>query len=126
MIWRNTCRGMGEQRAELSVEERNLLSVAYKNAVGGRRAVWRIITSVEQKEKTEGDQQQAAFAREFVVEVAAELQKICDGILVLMDKSLIPSASTGEPKKVFYFKMKGDCCRYLAEFATSDAKSKVV
>ena len=39
---------------ELSVEERNLLSVAYKNAVGSRRAAWRIITSVEQKEKSKG------------------------------------------------------------------------
>merc|ERR1712224_138789 len=37
---------------ELSVEERNLISVAYKNAVGSRRASWRIISSVEQKEAT--------------------------------------------------------------------------
>merc|ERR1712227_751951 len=113
---------VGEQPAELSVEERNLLSVAYKNAVGSRRAAWRIITSVEQKEKTKGNEQQASYAREYVAKVEAELQKICDGILALMDKNLIPSASTGE-SKVFYYKMKGDY-RYLAEFATGDAKSK--
>ena len=114
---------VGEQPAELSVEERNLLSVAYKNAVGSRRAAWRIITSVEQKEKTKGNDQQASYAREYVAKVEAELQKICDGILALMDKNLIPSASTGE-SKVFYYKMKGDYYRYLAEFATGDAKSK--
>ena len=114
---------VGEQPAELSVEERNLLSVAYKNAVGSRRAAWRIIISVEQKEKTKGNEQQASHAREDVAKVEAELQKICDGILVLMDKNLIPSASTGE-SKVFYYKMKGDYYRYLAEFATGDAKSK--
>ena len=114
---------VGEQPAELSVEERNLLSVAYKNAVGSRRAAWRIITSVEQKEKTKGNEQQASYAREYVAKVEAELQKICDGILALMDKNLIPSASTGE-SKVFYYKMKGDYYRYLAEFATGDAKSK--
>ena len=30
-------------------EERNLLSVAYKNVVGARRSSWRIISSIEQK-----------------------------------------------------------------------------
>jgi len=41
-------KNVGAEGSELSVEERNLLSVAYKNAVGSRRAAWRIITSVEQ------------------------------------------------------------------------------
>jgi len=34
---------------ELSVDERNLLSVAYKNVIGSRRAAWRIISSVKDK-----------------------------------------------------------------------------
>ncbi len=45
-------QGAGEQ--ELSVEERNLLSVAYKNLVGARRASWRILQSVEQVRSAEG------------------------------------------------------------------------
>jgi 14-3-3 protein epsilon len=39
---------------ELSIDERNLLSVAYKNVVGTRRASWRIISSIEQKEESKG------------------------------------------------------------------------
>ena len=54
-----------------------------------------------------------------------ELQKIRDGILALTDKSLVSSACTGE-LQVFYYKMKSDYYRYLAEFATGEAKSKAV
>ena len=35
---------------DLSTEERNVLSVAFKNVVGSRRAAWRVLTSIEQKE----------------------------------------------------------------------------
>jgi 14-3-3 protein epsilon len=40
---------------ELSVEERNLLSVAFKNVIGARRASWRIMTSIEQKSESKDD-----------------------------------------------------------------------
>merc|ERR1719384_2787440 len=113
---------VGKLPEELSVEERNLLSVAYKNAVGSRRAAWRIITSVEQKEKTKGNEEQAKYAKEYCLKVEAELQKICDTILGLLDGNLIDKASNGE-SKVFYQKMKADYYRYIAEFTTGAAKS---
>merc|ERR1712100_138831 len=78
---------------ELSVEERNLLSVAYKNAVGSRRAAWRIITSVEQKEKSKGNEDNAKNAKEYCGKVEGELQKICDTILGLLDTNLVPKCS---------------------------------
>merc|ERR1711972_370619 len=108
---------------ELSGEERNLLSVAYKNAVGSRRAAWRIIMSVQQKETTKGNEEQAKFATEYCKKVEAELQKICDTILGLLDANLINKASNGE-SKVFYQKMKADYYRYIAEFTEADAKTK--
>ena len=37
---------------ELNVEERNLLSVAYKNTVGSRRTSWRSLSSIEQKQES--------------------------------------------------------------------------
>merc|ERR1711963_933433 len=114
---------VGKLPDELSVEERNLLSVAYKNAVGSRRAAWRIITSVEQKEKSKGSEENAGFAKEYCVKVETELQSICDKILGLLDGNLIPKAGNGE-SKVFYQKMKADYYRYIAEFTDGDAKSK--
>merc|ERR1712190_698112 len=114
---------VGKSGEELSVEERNLLSVAYKNAVGSRRAAWRIITSVEQKEKTKGNEEQAKLAKEYCSKVETELDKICKTILELLDGALIPKASNGE-SKVFYQKMKADYYRYIAEFTEGDKKSK--
>merc|ERR1711985_213661 len=89
---------VGKAPDELSVEERNLLSVAYKNAVGSRRAAWRIITSVEQKEKTKGNEENAKFAKEYCGKVEGELQKICDTILKLLDENLIPKCTSDESK----------------------------
>merc|ERR1719264_2091965 len=113
---------VGASGDELSVEERNLLSVAYKNAVGSRRAAWRIITSVHEKEKSKGNSDQAGLAREYCQKMETELQKICDTILALLDNSLITKASTGE-SKVFYQKMKADYFRYIAEFTQGDKKA---
>jgi len=114
---------VGTENQELSVEERNLLSVAYKNAVGSRRAAWRIITSLEQKETTKGNAANAGYAKEYCTLVEAELSKICKGILDLLSDNLIKDATTDE-SKVFYFKMKGDYFRYIAEFSSADAKAK--
>merc|ERR1712232_1052524 len=114
---------VGKLPDELSVEERNLLSVAYKNAVGGRRAAWRIITSVEQKEKTKGNEDNAKFAREYCEKVEKELDTICGTILELLNGNLLAKASTDE-SKVFYHKMKADYYRYIAEFKVDTAKKE--
>ena len=60
----------------LSGEERNLLSVAYKNVVGSRRSAWRIISSIEQKTADKG---QAAKYRELIEK---ELDSTCGEVLV--------------------------------------------
>eukprot|EP00177_Eucheuma_denticulatum_P006742 GFKZ01012250.1.p1 GENE.GFKZ01012250.1~~GFKZ01012250.1.p1 ORF type:complete len:255 (+),score=59.86 GFKZ01012250.1:577-1341(+) len=101
---------------ELSVEERNLLSVAYKNVIGARRASWRIISSIEQKEENKGNATHVDITKEYRVKIEEELNNICRDILEILDNNLIISAKGGE-SKVFYYKMKGDYYRYLAEFS---------
>ncbi|PSK55240.1 14-3-3 protein [Elsinoe australis] len=106
---------------ELTVDERNLLSVAYKNVVGTRRASWRIISSIEQKEEQKGTDKHVGIIREYRQKIELELEKVCQDVLDVLDDSLIPKAESGE-SKVFYHKMKGDYHRYLAEFASGDKR----
>ena len=49
-------KAVASMDVELTVEERNLLSVAYKNVIGARRASWRIISSIEQKEENKASE----------------------------------------------------------------------
>jgi 14-3-3 protein epsilon len=116
-----TMKKVASLDVELTVEERNLLSVAYKNVIGARRASWRIISSIEQKEENKGNESHVTQIKEYRGKVEKELNDICGDILDVLDKHLIPAASTGE-SKVFYYKMKGDYYRYLAEFSTGDPR----
>ncbi|KAM7267236.1 hypothetical protein ACFE04_009402 [Oxalis oulophora] len=108
---------------ELTVEERNLLSVAYKNVIGARRASWRIISSIEQKEESRGNEDHVTCIKEYRGKIETELSKICDSILKLLETHLVPAASSAE-SKVFYLKMKGDYFRYLAEFKTGSERKE--
>lgn len=108
---------------EPTVEERNLLSVAYKNVIGARRASWRIVSSIEQKEESRGNSDHVATIKDYRARIENELSNICGGILKLLDSKLVPSANVGD-SKVFYLKMKGDYHRYLAEFKTGNERKE--
>jgi len=111
-----------DKGSDLNLEERNLLSVAYKNVVGARRASLRIIGSIETKEKGKGSEH-AAQVTSYKVKVSKELDTICNDILVLLDEYLIKEGVSAEPK-VFYCKMKADYYRYLAEFSEGPTKAE--
>ncbi|KAF9341355.1 14-3-3 protein [Linnemannia elongata] len=117
----NNMKDVAFSDTELSVEERNLLSVAYKNVIGARRASWRIVSSIEQKEESKGSDANVAMIKKYRTKIEDELAEICNDILDVLEKHLIPSATLGE-SKVFYHKMMGDYHRYLAEFATGDKR----
>ena len=105
--------------ADLSVEERNLLSVAYKNTIGSRRTAWRALSSIEKKEEQKGSKN-IAHLRSYKAKVESELNKYCNEILSLIDSQLIVKASNAEAK-VFYHKMKGDYYRYISEYTSGAA-----
>ncbi|XP_046728022.1 14-3-3 protein beta/alpha-1 [Silurus meridionalis] len=116
-------KAVTEGGGELSNEERNLLSVAYKNVVGARRSSWRVISSIEQK--TESNEKKQQMAREYREKIESELTDICKDVLALLESYLIPNATQPE-SQVFYLKMKGDYYRYLSEVASGECKKDTV
>lgn len=95
----------------LTVEERNLLSVGYKNVVGSRRASWRIISTIEHKEEARQASEQQTPSSPFLEDIQGykkrveeELAEICQDALQLLDNTLVPSADSDETR-VFYLKM---------------------
>lgn len=124
-------------KQELSVEERNLLSVAYKNVIGARRASWRILTASEQQlEAKKPGGNEIELIRKYKAQVETELRTICGDVIALLKKSLIQTGdskgdskedSKADPKEesqVFYSKMQGDYYRYLAEFSTGEDRKE--
>eukprot|EP01088_Endostelium_zonatum_P005500 TRINITY_DN1718_c0_g1_i1.p1 TRINITY_DN1718_c0_g1~~TRINITY_DN1718_c0_g1_i1.p1 ORF type:complete len:250 (+),score=59.16 TRINITY_DN1718_c0_g1_i1:104-853(+) len=109
----------------LSVEERNLFSVAYKNVVGSRRAAWRILSSLKEKEIGKGNSEHVQRIEAYKVKVESELSGLCNEAIDLLNSRILPSASEDDGK-VYYLKMKADYFRYMAEFSTAEQKSNAV
>ena len=107
---------------ELTVDERNILSVAFKNVVGTRRASWRVISLIERKETKKGSSANADKAKSYKTMIEAELTEICKKILELVNVELIPKCKSTEGQ-VFLYKLKGDYYRYIAEYASGDHKN---
>ena len=112
-------------KGDLTSEDRNLLSVAYKNVVGSRRSSFRVACSIESKADTE---RRKEIGKDYVEKIRQELRDICGVVLKLLDDFLIPN-SKGEhvsnvESQVFYLKMKGDYFRYLAEVAASGGSAE--
>ncbi|KAK7224031.1 hypothetical protein V2G26_012034 [Clonostachys chloroleuca] len=110
---------------ELSVNERSLLATAYSSMVCTRRSSLRTILSIEQKKQPRVNEEHIATTRGYRKKIENELEIVCSDVLDLLDGSLIPNAGTVE-SKVFYYKMKGDYSRYLAEFTLGEKHTAAV
>jgi len=122
----------------LEVEERNMLSVAYKNVVGQRRASWRTLKN-EDNDPQQTSAESTELKGKYKEIVEQELEQKCREVLTLLETNLVkdkedPSLQIDESKQfdeaqktivetqVFYLKMCGDYHRYLAEFRPDDAE----
>ncbi|KAF8627209.1 hypothetical protein AX15_004524 [Amanita polypyramis BW_CC] len=124
---------MDNYGAQLTIEERNLLSIAYKNITNNLRSSWRTLDNMEKlhslrmKDCKKPDRSLAtrhlALIRGQRGKIERELTDVCKDIVTLLDRQLQPGARSGE-ESVFYFKMKGDYYRYMAEFANERERER--
>ena len=127
-------------KVKLEPDERNLLSVAYKNVVGARRTAWRVVTSQKEKVIASGGAN-IKVIEDFIEDLVKELDEICHEVIVsllvvlpavihgflceqgLLDDHLLEGSQKDFESKVFYEKMKGDYYRYLAEVTSAEVAS---
>ena len=103
------------KQTDLTVDERNLVSVAYKNEVTTRRSAWRAISTIAGNVKYE---QYAGVLKKYNDEIVGEMENICREVWNLID--VFNSNANEAESRVFFHKMKGDYYRYMAEVTKGD------
>ena len=98
------------KKTDLSVDERNLVSVAYKNEVTIRRSAWRAISTIANNTKYE---QYADILKKYNDDIVQEMEDICNEVCNLIN--IFNDNADEDESKVFFYKMKGDYFRYMAE-----------
>ena len=109
------------KKEDLTSDERNLLSIAYKNTISLRRQAVRTLLAYEMKEKKKEESAYLPYIIEYKGRIENELANLCQKIIKNIDTYLIPRATEPEAK-VFYHKMKADYYRYIAENVDGESK----
>jgi len=115
-----------EKGADVSSDERNLLSVAFKNLISSKRAACRTIQAIEQNSKY---QKFGSALAGYKATIEQSLTQDCQRVVDIINNTILRKACEGQPK-CFFVKMVGDYYRYMAENAKGadldQAKSKAL
>jgi len=114
---------MGITGDEVQDEERNLISVGYKNMMSTRRTAWR---TVQQYEEKETNRDLATMIQAYKKTIAAEIYNIIDQVISDVVKKFTegPQKATKPMVVVFFRKMEGDYYRYGAEISEGETRTK--
>jgi len=109
-----------EKGPALTQDERNLLSVAFKNLVSQQRTAIRTIAAIEQNPKYT---KFGGSMGDYKKKIEEELYRNCDDIISVIRNDVLTKASDDE-SRAFFLKMIGDYCRYVAESAKAERLEK--
>lgn len=113
----------GQKRVSLSLEERSLFSLAYKDIISPKRSAWRILSSIQQK--SSGDDSIDSSIADLKEKIERELEELCQEVQTVISEHLLRGLcvdSSSVDDFIYYMKMKGDYYRYEAEFMVGDAQ----
>ena len=105
---------------DLDFEERNILSVAYKNSVGMRRIAWRAVNKAKGIHRYEKYGEEMA---EYQNKLEEECVDLCKDMLTLIQKQLLPKVkkhSQDPESEVYFLKLQADYFRYVAEVGSAE------
>jgi 14-3-3 protein epsilon len=107
---------LDQKGGDITSDERNLLSVAFKNLISSKRTAWRTISAIEQNPKYQkfGDSL-AAYKKQ----IENALYKDCENIIAIIQTKVLTKTVEAEAK-AFFVKMVGDYYRYIAETAQNE------
>jgi 14-3-3 protein epsilon len=107
--------------SDFTTEERNLLSVGFKNLIGSKRTAIRTIAAIEQNPKYS---KFGEALKTYKNRIELDLFNQClDIVNTVKDKCL--KLAVEHESKAFFLKMVGDYYRYVAESASPDRLEEV-
>jgi 14-3-3 protein epsilon len=106
----------------LNVDQRNLLSISYKNIITGRRNGLRYLSGLLERDDTKASEQRVAQVTAFQQTIIGELDQYCLELIGLLDSTLLPASADAEAR-VYYQKLKADYWRYISENKQGDEKA---
>ena len=98
---------------EVNPDERNLLSVAFKNLISSKRAACRTISAIEQNPKYS---KYNAALQTYKTSIETQLTADCRRIIDVINTKVLNGSCSPEAE-AFFVKMVGDYYRYIAENA---------
>ena len=108
--------------ASVNADERNLLSVAFKNLISSKRAACRTISAIEQNPKYS---QHLDALLEYKRTIEDQLTKDCERIINIIQTKVLQNGECDDMAKAFFVKMIGDYYRYISENAKGDKLEQV-
>ena len=98
-------KSVARLNVDLTLEERALLALGYRDMIGAKRASWRTVSSFEPKEMMiRPNGKIAELTKEYRLKIERELSSDCEEMLSIIVNNLLPNTSDAEAR-VFFLKM---------------------